>query len=43
MLGSFDGERQMLFDQLDQLRRGGVLILSRGFPPRIRFRHRAAV
>ena len=27
-----EGERQMLFDQLDRLRRGDVLILDRGFP-----------
>jgi len=27
-----EGERQMLFDHLDQLRQGDVLILDRGFP-----------
>ena len=27
-----EGERQMLFDQLDRLRRGDVLILDRGYP-----------
>lgn len=27
-----EGERQMLFEQLDRLRRGDVLILDRGFP-----------
>jgi hypothetical protein len=27
-----EGERQMLFDQLDRLRRGDVLVLDRGFP-----------
>ena len=27
-----EGERQMLFDELDRLRRGDVLILDRGFP-----------
>lgn len=27
-----EGERQMLFEQLDQLRRGDVLILDRGYP-----------
>ena len=27
-----EGERQMLFDLLDQLRRGDVLILDRGYP-----------
>lgn len=27
-----EGERQMIFDQLDRLRRGDVLILDRGYP-----------
>ena len=27
-----EGERQMLFDQLDRLRRGDVLVLDRGYP-----------
>lgn len=27
-----EGERQMLFDQLERLRRGDVLILDRGYP-----------
>jgi hypothetical protein len=29
---ALEGERQMLFDQLDRLRRGDVLILDRGYP-----------
>jgi len=27
-----EGERQMLFDQLERLRRGDVLIFDRGYP-----------